>query len=109
MLFSFKCCGNACSFFLFQVLSSHLPFACSIYLCLVPQGVANLTIREQSLYAIAGTLAEEVLSSIRTVAVFGGEDHEAERWASLLLIGLCVIGLWLNFSDTICSLIKSRK
>ena len=30
-------------------------------------------------YASAGAIAEEVLSSIRTVAAFGGEQKEVER------------------------------
>ena len=43
------------------------------------QIVATFTVREQSAYAAAGAVAEEVLSSIRTVAAFGGERREAER------------------------------
>ena len=35
--------------------------------------------REQNAYASAGSVAEEVLSSIRTVLAFGGEDKEIER------------------------------
>ena len=35
--------------------------------------------QEQKEYASAGAVAEEVLSSIRTVVAFGGEYKEAER------------------------------
>jgi len=31
-------------------------------------------------YAKAGAVADEVLSSIRTVAAFGGEEKETERY-----------------------------
>jgi ABC transporter transmembrane region. len=31
-------------------------------------------------YGIAGAIAEEVLSSIRTVIAFGGQDSEAKRY-----------------------------
>ena len=41
--------------------------------------MAKLTVREQNAYASAGAVAEEVLSSIRTVVAFGGEEKEAER------------------------------
>ena len=35
--------------------------------------------QEQKEYASAGAVAEEVLSSIRTVVAFGGEYKEAKR------------------------------
>ena len=35
--------------------------------------------KEQGAYASAGSVAEEVLSSIRTVVAFGGEQNEVER------------------------------
>ena len=41
--------------------------------------MATFTVREQNAYASAGAIAEEVLSSIRTVVAFGGEDKEVER------------------------------
>ena len=44
------------------------------------QIMATFTIREQSAYAAAGAVAEEVLSAIRTVVAFGGEEKEAVRW-----------------------------
>lgn len=43
------------------------------------QIIASFTVREQGAYASAGAVAEEVLSSIRTVIAFGGEEKEVER------------------------------
>lgn len=40
---------------------------------------AKFTSREQKEYASAGAVAEEVLSSIRTVVAFSGEKKEIER------------------------------
>ncbi|XP_063067575.1 bile salt export pump [Engraulis encrasicolus] len=42
--------------------------------------VAKLTGQELQAYAKAGAVADEVLSSIRTVAAFGGERKEVERY-----------------------------
>uniref|UniRef100_A0AAY4E0D0 Bile salt export pump n=1 Tax=Denticeps clupeoides TaxID=299321 RepID=A0AAY4E0D0_9TELE len=42
--------------------------------------VARLTGQELQAYAKAGAVADEVLSSIRTVAAFGGEMKEVERY-----------------------------
>ena len=39
-----------------------------------------MTSKELQAYATAGSVAEEVLSSIRTVAAFGGEKKEVERY-----------------------------
>ncbi|XP_077436057.1 bile salt export pump [Vanacampus margaritifer] len=47
---------------------------------LMAVAVARLTGRELKAYAKAGAVADEVLSSIRTVAAFGGEDKEAKRY-----------------------------
>ncbi|KAM6934651.1 bile salt export pump [Xenentodon cancila] len=47
---------------------------------LMAMAVARLTGRELRAYAKAGAVADEVLSSIRTVAAFGGEEKEAERY-----------------------------
>ncbi|XP_031154082.1 bile salt export pump [Sander lucioperca] len=47
---------------------------------LMAMAVARLTGRELKSYAKAGAVADEVLSSIRTVAAFGGEEKEAERY-----------------------------
>ena len=41
--------------------------------------VASFTVREQNAYAAAGGVAEEVISSIRTVVAFGGEEKEGDR------------------------------
>uniref|UniRef100_H2YAP8 Uncharacterized protein n=1 Tax=Ciona savignyi TaxID=51511 RepID=H2YAP8_CIOSA len=46
--------------------------------------VANMTSKELQAYAAAGAVAEEVLSSIRTVAAFGGEQKEVIRYSSKL-------------------------
>ena len=35
---------------------------------------------EQTAYAQAGSVAEEVLSAIKTVAAFGGEEKEIKRY-----------------------------
>lgn len=40
-----------------------------------------ITSEEQTAYAKAGSIAEEVLSSIRTVVAFGGEEKEIGRYA----------------------------
>ena len=48
------------------------------------QIVTQFTSREQNAYAKAGAIAEEVLSSIRTVIAFGGEEKEAQRYGKEL-------------------------
>ncbi|XP_034142772.1 bile salt export pump [Esox lucius] len=52
---------------------------------LMAMAVARLTGWELQAYAKAGAVADEVLSSIRTVAAFGGEDKEAERYDKNLI------------------------
>ncbi|XP_061734955.1 bile salt export pump-like [Nerophis ophidion] len=47
---------------------------------LMAMAVAKLTGRELKAYAKAGAVADEVLSAIRTVAAFGGEEKETERY-----------------------------
>ena len=47
------------------------------------QLLTSITTKELDAYAKAGSIAEEVLSSIRTVAAFGGEKKEIERYKSL--------------------------
>ncbi|KAK0150911.1 Bile salt export pump [Merluccius polli] len=47
---------------------------------LMAMAVARLTGRELTAYAKAGAVADEVLTAIRTVAAFGGEDKEVERY-----------------------------
>lgn len=43
-----------------------------------------MTGHELKAYAKAGAIADEVLSAIRTVVAFGGEDKETERYGILL-------------------------
>ena len=43
------------------------------------QATSALSSDEQKHYASAGAVAEEVLSSIRTVVAFGGQKKETER------------------------------
>ncbi|KAK5613821.1 hypothetical protein CRENBAI_015701 [Crenichthys baileyi] len=52
---------------------------------LMAMAVSRLTGRELIAYAKAGAVADEVLSSIRTVAAFGGEEKEAERYDKNLI------------------------
>ena len=40
----------------------------------------TMTSKELDAYAKAGSIAEEVLSSIRTVVAFGGEKKELARY-----------------------------
>uniref|UniRef100_A0A3Q2PDA5 ATP binding cassette subfamily B member 11 n=1 Tax=Fundulus heteroclitus TaxID=8078 RepID=A0A3Q2PDA5_FUNHE len=47
--------------------------------------VAKLTGMELQAYATAGAVADEVLSSIRTVAAFGGEQKEVDRYDKNLI------------------------
>ena len=52
-----------------------------------------MTSKELMAYAEAGSVAEEVLSSIRTVAAFGSEKRETERLFfcfSAVAIKICV-------------------
>jgi ATP-binding cassette subfamily B (MDR/TAP) protein 1 len=44
----------------------------------------SLTEKELKSYSSAGTVAEEVLGSIRTVAAFSGEEKELERYKKKL-------------------------
>ncbi|KAM3607026.1 uncharacterized protein V6R79_000817 [Siganus canaliculatus] len=53
---------------------------------LMATAVARLTGRELQAYAKAGAIADEVLSAIRTVAAFGGEEKEAERYDKNLAV-----------------------
>ncbi|KAM4688621.1 ATP-binding cassette sub-family B member 5-like [Discoglossus pictus] len=46
--------------------------------------LVSLTSKELSAYAKAGAVAEEVLSSIRTVVAFGGQDKEINRYTNSL-------------------------
>ena len=46
--------------------------------------MANFTNQGQAAYGKAGAVASEVLSSIRTVASFGAEEREAQRYSAEL-------------------------
>ncbi|XP_071519936.1 ATP-dependent translocase ABCB1-like [Panulirus ornatus] len=46
---------------------------------------SNLTSVEMKEYARAGSIAEEVISAIRTVVAFGGEDREVQRYEENLV------------------------
>lgn len=52
---------------------------------LMALAVAKLTGKELEAYAKAGAVADEVLSAIRTVAAFGGENKEVKRYEKNLL------------------------
>ena len=43
------------------------------------QMIQTITAKELDAYAKAGSVAEEVLSSVRTVVAFGGEKKELAR------------------------------
>uniref|UniRef100_A0A1A9WG68 Uncharacterized protein n=1 Tax=Glossina brevipalpis TaxID=37001 RepID=A0A1A9WG68_9MUSC len=69
-----------------------LTLAVSVYIPLVillnyfvAKFQCKLTTEEQESYASAGNLVEEILSSIRTVIAFGGEQKESERYDSFLI------------------------
>ncbi|XP_072301487.1 bile salt export pump [Eucyclogobius newberryi] len=47
---------------------------------LMAMAISKTTVWELLAYAKAGAVADEVLSSIRTVAAFGGEEKETERY-----------------------------
>ena len=42
--------------------------------------MAEFAEKEQSAYAAAGGIAEEVIGAMRTVVSFGAEDHESKRY-----------------------------
>jgi len=52
-----------------------------MYQCntLFAQVQSSLTTKELESYSDAGAVAEEVLSSVRTVVAFGGENREVAR------------------------------
>lgn len=61
-------------------LLSNCDIACSVFqFCNSHQVISRLTSQEQTAYAKAGGVAEEVFSAIRTVVAFGGEKRELER------------------------------
>lgn len=58
------------------MVNGGLPFLIFIE---ISQIMSTMTTRSLSAYAKAGSIAEEVFSSIRTVAAFGGEKKEIAR------------------------------
>ncbi|XP_059477636.1 ATP-dependent translocase ABCB1-like [Neocloeon triangulifer] len=52
---------------------------------LVTKMQASLTERELKAYASAGAVCEEVLTAVRTVMAFGGEEKETKRYAQNLI------------------------
>ena len=60
--------------------SRTLPVVCK-HIYLMFKVIAVITSQEQTAYAKAGAIAEEVLSSIRTVVAFGGEEKEIARYS----------------------------
>ncbi|KAF4531677.1 hypothetical protein B566_EDAN011836 [Ephemera danica] len=52
---------------------------------IVARVTSSLSRKELDAYAKAGSIAEEVLGSIRTVVAFGGQDKEATRYAKNLV------------------------
>ena len=59
-------------FFCFQVLI--------VSMSIIAKSQTLLTEKEFAAYGRAGAIAEEVLSSIRTVVAFGGQKKEVERF-----------------------------
>ena len=45
---------------------------------------ARFTLQELAIYASSGGMAEEIISAIRTVVVFGGQDKEYQRFQDVL-------------------------
>ena len=52
---------------------------------IIAKSQTALTEKEVTSYSRAGAIAEEVLSSVRTVVAFGGEKKEVERYESNLI------------------------
>lgn len=59
------------------MMSIRLPWLCEYVF--IFQLTARLSRKEQTAYAEAGAVAEQALSSIKTVATFGGEEKEEKR------------------------------
>ncbi|KAK4873210.1 hypothetical protein RN001_015239 [Aquatica leii] len=69
---------------------------------------SKFTIQEVNAYGAAGVVAEETLSSIRTVVAFGGEQKEEKRYNKLIKLacdvnikrslynGICVGATWVS-------------
>lgn len=52
---------------------------------------SRLAKKELKAYGIAGSIAEEVLSSIRTVIAFGGQESEVKRYDFAFNIFTCCV------------------
>ena len=53
----------------------------------------KFTRNEQTQYATAGSVAEEVIGAIRTVIAFGGQEKEVEKYATCCEIFHTELGL----------------
>ena len=56
----------------------------SFLVCYISQILQSVTVKETVAYGRAGTIAEEVLSAIRIVAAYAGEEKEVKRYDNLL-------------------------
>lgn len=67
------------------------------------QIIISLTTKELNAYSKAGAVAEEVLSSIRTVVAFGAQEKEIQRSVPLIM----TIFAWFYFSQSLLHCILS--
>lgn len=58
----------------------------------------SLTEKELQAYGSAGAICEEVLTAIRTVVAFGGEEKETKRCAEPKL-KITIFVIYFQFSD----------
>lgn len=106
-----------------KVSSIRLPLSCYSYVlmwitricgCSLQRGflpseqvLTSFTSKEQTAYAKAGAVAEEVLSAIRTVFAFSGQDREIKRWVRcgtrlcLSIVFLSSRCWWLKYPNVI--------
>lgn len=68
------------------------PFVCV-------QVLTSFTSKEQTAYAKAGAVAEEVISSIRTVFAFSGQEKEIKRCHVFNCYQLPQMALFLQFKN----------
>uniref|UniRef100_A0A667Z073 ATP-binding cassette, sub-family B (MDR/TAP), member 4 n=1 Tax=Myripristis murdjan TaxID=586833 RepID=A0A667Z073_9TELE len=54
--------------------------SCTLSLSFCPSVLTSFTSKEQTAYAKAGAVAEEVLSAVRTVFAFSGQEREIKRY-----------------------------
>ena len=55
--------------------------------------MTSLSKDESENYAEAGGVAEEVLSSVRTVVAFGGQEKEVSQWSGSHNTDLCFVNV----------------